>query len=264
MTDRFTDSARLTTTQYRDASNLDARIALHQRFSTNPQDFHRWYFEGLAMPPQARILELGCGSGALWLANGDRIPPGWEITLTDLSPGMLADAERNLASIPHRFAFRVADIGNIPFSDGSFDAVLANHMLYHVPDRPRALREVRRVLRPGGRFYAATNGAGHMRELRDLGHAVAERMPVERSLGFTLETGAEELAPFFARVDLRRYESDLLVTEAAPLKAFVRSMYGEYGLDEADLAAIETRIDEEMARGGSIYIHKSVGMFVAW
>jgi ubiquinone/menaquinone biosynthesis C-methylase UbiE len=262
--DRFTDSIRLKTTQYRDASNLDARIALHRDFSTNSQDFHRWYFDQMTVPAAAHVLELGCGSGALWLANADRIPQGWEITMTDLSPGMLADAERKLQAVPHAFRFREADIQAIPFADGSFDVLLANHMLYHVPDRPRALAEIRRVLRPGGRFYAATNGEGHMRELRELAHAVADAMPVERSLGFTLETGAHELAPFFQHVVLRRFPNDLLVTEAEPLKAFVRSLYREYDLSDDELSAVETHIDEEMAERGSIFIHKSVGMFEAW
>lgn len=260
----FTDSDHLKRTQYRDSSNLGARIALHQRFSTNPEDFHRWYFDQLSIGPTARVLELGCGSGALWTANADRVPAGWEIALTDLSPGMMADAERNLAPIGHPFTFCEADITDIPFGDGSFDAVLANHMLYHVPDRPRAYGGVRRVLRSGGRFYAATNGVGHMRELRELGHAVAEAMPVERSLGFTLETGAEELSPYFEHVERRVFENDLRVTEAEPLKAFVRSMYVEYRLTDEDLAGIERRIDDLLARDGSIFIHKSVGMFIAW
>lgn len=59
--------------QYRDASNLNARIALHERFSTNPHPLLRWLFDRLELPPEGRILEIGCGTGKLWVENLERI-----------------------------------------------------------------------------------------------------------------------------------------------------------------------------------------------
>lgn len=138
--------------QYRDASNLNSRITLHERFSTNPYGIFRWIFDHFDLPAGAHILELGCGSGQLWLKNLDRIPSGWSITLSDFSPGMLEEARGNLSQSGHPFAFQVIDAQSIPIEDESFDAVIANHMLYHVPDRAVALAEVRRVLRPGGAY----------------------------------------------------------------------------------------------------------------
>ena len=75
--------------QYRNASNLNARIDLHQRFSTNKYGWQRWIFDQLDLPLQCRILELGCGPGNLWLENLDRIPESWDIVLSDFSAGML-------------------------------------------------------------------------------------------------------------------------------------------------------------------------------
>jgi ubiquinone/menaquinone biosynthesis C-methylase UbiE len=92
--------------QYRDASNLNARIALHERFSTNAYGWQRWVFDQLELPPDARVLELGCGTGKLWVENRDRTPEGWDVTLTDASPGMLREARRNLG-LDRRF--RMAD-----------------------------------------------------------------------------------------------------------------------------------------------------------
>ena len=85
--------------QYHDDSNLNARSALHERFSTNPYGWHRWVFDHLTtLPVQMCILELGCGPGYLWDANRDRIPAGWDLTLTDFSAGMVdsgsAEAQR--------------------------------------------------------------------------------------------------------------------------------------------------------------------------
>jgi methylase of polypeptide subunit release factors len=82
--------------QYAKASNLNARLALHARFSTNPYGWFRWVFDRLLeLPSQARVLEVGCGSGGVWMANLARIPSEWEITLTDLSEGMIAEAKQS-------------------------------------------------------------------------------------------------------------------------------------------------------------------------
>ncbi len=70
------DQDYLLNNQYRDAANLDARVRLHQMYSTNPYNWHRWCFDQLDLPPDARVLELGCGPGYLWRENPDRIPPG--------------------------------------------------------------------------------------------------------------------------------------------------------------------------------------------
>ena len=100
-----------------------------------------------SLPADARILELGCGSGLLWKSSIDRIPAGWKITLSDLSPGMLDAAWRNLVVTGRTFQFKEIDAQSIPFEDETFDAVIANHMLYHVPDRGKALAEIKRVLK---------------------------------------------------------------------------------------------------------------------
>src|SRR5215216_3134108 len=166
---KFTDQQYLKSDQYREPSNLDARIVIHQRFSTNPYGWFKWVFDTLLkLPENAKILELGSGQGLLWKENTSRIPPGWVITLSDLSSGMLDAAWRNLVITGRAFQFKEIDAQSIPFEEETFDAVIANHMLYHVPDRPKAFAEIKRVLRPGGRFYAATNGENHLREIYEL------------------------------------------------------------------------------------------------
>ena len=65
-TDTGIDAARLLREQYKDGSNLSARIRLHQRFSTNRYGQMRWMFDRIQLPENARVLELGCGTGLLW------------------------------------------------------------------------------------------------------------------------------------------------------------------------------------------------------
>jgi ubiquinone/menaquinone biosynthesis C-methylase UbiE len=248
--------------QYKNAANLNDRIQLHVRFSTNPYDFHMWVFDQLKLAADSRVLELGCGPGSLWRQNMVRIPAGWQITLTDFSPGMLAEARTNLAGA-HPFAFQLADAQALPFANAEFDAVIANHMLYHVPDRAKAFAEIRRVLRQDGRFYAATNGENHLREIHELVQQFDSTKELWSRMTFRLEGGAAELSHFFSRVLLHRYESALIVTEAEPLVAFVASMIGAE-LTGAWRAAFTQVVEERIAADGAIHITKDTGLFEAY
>jgi ubiquinone/menaquinone biosynthesis C-methylase UbiE len=246
--------------QYQTAANLEARIGLHERFSTNPQGWHRWVFDQFALPATARILELGCGPGRLWAENADRIPPGWALTLTDRSPGMVAEARAHLAGLPCPVTFAVADAQALPFPETTFDAVIANHMLYHVPDRVRAYTAIKRVLKRSGRFYAATIGRQHMAELRALVQRFDPAYDLGTRLTFTLESGSRELTPWFLGVQRRDYEDSLLVTESDPLVAYVAS---GRGLQAVALDALRRHVEAEIAAGRPIQITKASGLFVA-
>lgn len=230
--------------QYATDANLRARITLHQRFSTAKEDWHRWLFDRVAPLPGARILEVGCGPAEFWKRNLERIDPTWELTLTDLSPGMIEVAKQVLGD---RAAFAVADAQELPFPDESFEVVLASHMLYHVPDRPKALAEIRRVLVPGGTFHAAANGDGHMRQLDEL---VGDAWDFAR-LGdlFGLENGIAQLEPFFVDVTEERLQSGLEVTELEPLVAYVASSSTFRGdIEQVRAAAGETFAQEGVFR----------------
>ena len=98
------------------------------------------------------VLELGCGTGSMWKGRIEHLPFGCHVTLTDISPAMVDAAREQLADV-RGVKFECADIQNLPYPDASFDVVIANMMLYHVPDIARGLSEVRRVLRRDGRFF---------------------------------------------------------------------------------------------------------------
>lgn len=232
--------------QYATNANLRARIALHDRYSRTTVSYPHWIFDGYGFGDEADVLEVGCGDGNIWRENLDRIPPGWRLTLTDFSPGMV-DAAR--AALGDRAEYAVADVQDLPFDDASFDAVIANHMLFHVEDRPRALGELARALRPGGAFRATTIGLEHLRELRELVPPPPESQWARTRERFMIEQVPEELAPFFVDVEVERVPGpqDLEVTELEPLLDFVRSR-GD--VSEEELEPLRRAAETEIAERG--------------
>ena len=265
MTSKFTDPQYLKTNQYRDSTNLDARLEIHLRFSTNSYGWFHWIFDALEkLPSRATILELGCGPAYLWCNCIDRIPLGWKITLSDLSPGMVDAAWRNLVITGRNFRFEQIDAQCIPYPDESFDAVIANHMLYHVPDRAKAIEEIRRVLKPGGHLIATTVGQSHLHELQKwLQHAHIDKSFEEFSRSFTLENGLAQLQPFFSQVTVTRYEDDLHVTEIEPILAYIRSSIHVTQLASDAILEIRQDLEKELKQKGSIFIRKDSGLFEA-
>jgi ubiquinone/menaquinone biosynthesis C-methylase UbiE len=237
--------------QYATDANLRARIELHERFSTSTLSYPRWVFDGYDFGPEAGVLEIGCGNGLIWRENLDRIPDGWRLTLTDLSLGMVQTVRDSLGG---GAAYVVADAQDLPFDDESFDAVIANHMLFHVPDRPRALAEIARVLRSGGAFRATTLGLDHLRRLRELVPPREGGQWEKTRERFSIEQVPAELAPFFVDVRIEPYEDSLEVTELAPLLDFVRSR-GD--VEEHELEPLRRAAEKEIAERGSFRVSKA-------
>jgi ubiquinone/menaquinone biosynthesis C-methylase UbiE len=251
--------------QYQNAANLTSRMNLHEQFSTNKYGWHRWVFDQFDLPATARILELGSGPGWLWNENRYRIPASWGITLSDFSAGMLEETQRNLAGMP--LTFKVIDAQEIPYPDASFDAVIANHMLYHVPNRAAAISEVSRVLKPDGLFYAATNGKSHMREIKDMLREVTQdnlETTLFSDITFALDNGYEQLAPYFSQVIVRQYEDALIVNQVEPLVEYMLSSISRHTMaPEAAREALTAVVQQRMAHAGAIRIAKSTGVFIS-
>ncbi len=262
---QFTDQQYLKTDQYRDSKNLDARAEIHRRFGTNPYSWFNWVFDALIrLPANATILELGCGPAYLWKDCASRIPAGWNIVLSDLSSGMVDAAGRNLTTVKRNFTFKEIDAQFIPYEDESFDAVVANHMLYHVPDRPKALSEIKRVLKDGGHFFATTVGENHMKET----HLWEKRASRGKLYGpftssFTLENGLEQLKVFFPQIKITHYPDDLHVIEIEPIIAYIRSMVSAADLSEDEITKIKQDLEVELKEKGMIFIRKDSGLFEA-
>jgi ubiquinone/menaquinone biosynthesis C-methylase UbiE len=266
---KFTDQDYLRSDQYRDDTNLNARLYLHQRFSTNPTDWMTWLFDQLDFNPGCRVLEIGCGAGTLWVKNLSRIPATWTVILSDLSAGMVSKSQESLGKVDFRFKFIVIDAQKLPFPAKYFDGVIANHVLFHMPYLEEALVEIHRVLRDGGRLHTSTIGKNHHGELHELlarysGKNYSNK--AENPSVFTLQNGAEQLSGFFSEVKLHRHEDSLQVTEVEPLIAYVQSMMTEDSATATDAdreKEFAKYVQNEISLHQKIIINKEQGSFTA-
>ena len=263
--------------QYTATDRLSARIALHRDYSTSPIHWHRWLLEQMELPREAAVLDIGCGTGEVWRANADPLPPwagrglrpllapaSWRVTLSDQSAAMAEGTAAALASLG-AFTGHVDDIQALSFADASFDGVLACHMLYHVPDIAQGISELRRVLRPGGVLYAATNGHEHMQAMLDM---IGELDPgvdtTHSGYRFTLENGEAPLRAAFDSVELRVFDDSLRVTHPQPLLDYILSMalpFRRLKTAEGQAAAF-AYIQRRIEATGAIDIGKRSGVFV--
>jgi ubiquinone/menaquinone biosynthesis C-methylase UbiE len=256
--------------QYASSENLKTRIELHKRFSTNQYSWFEWIFDHFPQLPTASILEIGCGPGDLWLENLERIPTSWNVTLSDFSAGMVLEAQKKLSYQGKNISFARIDAQDIPFLQHSFDFVVANHMLYHVSNRLKALNEIFRILKPSGVLFAATNGSEHMKELFQIGSWLIpqfESKMLERFSyqGFTLENGSEQLRKVFQNVSMDYFENSLEVTEAKPIVEYILSIADikDFSIKPDDLQKFYLALERTIQDQGKIFIGKSTGLFTA-
>ena len=256
---QLTDTKTLNS-QYGTADKLNTRISIHAKYSVNKQGFGNWITEHYRFPEHASVLELGCGTGDMWKGKRDLAAICGRLILSDFSAGMLDQAKETLKDMSG-IEYRVVDVQAIPYPDQSFDAVIANMMLYHVPDLGKGLSEVRRVLKDGGVFYCATYGENGMMEyIGSLFSGYDVQTAVNAN--FTLQNGKEKLSPFFPEVDRDLYEDALLVTDVEDLVDYIFSLSGMTDLRKLPRETVREVLSRHMA-GGVLRVPKEYGMFIA-
>ncbi len=215
--------------QYRNSSNIAARIRLHSQYSVNPQGWFPWLYEQCGIQDGMKILEIGCGNAQLWTENRNRLPKELSVVLSDISEGMIREIRRDERLDAAHFSFGVEDCQHLPYKPETFDLVIANHMLFYCENIPAVLDEVERVLKKGGGFICSTYGSKHMKEINELvqefDHRImlsAERL-YER---FGRENGKGILEQYFNEVVWLPYEDSLVIDVPEPLIEYILSCHG--------------------------------------
>jgi SAM-dependent methyltransferase len=222
-----TDRDTLTQKVYADDEMLAIRQRTHDRYSVPKINFTEWVLARIAWRGDEQVLDVGAGPGTYFDAVLARIPRG-QLSAGDLSFGMMRKASRqNKASL-----LANSDVQALPFPNGTFDVVLANHMLYHVPNLDMGLAEIRRVLKPTGCLVAATNSQFNLPEFEQLirrayhllGATGSEVEPMKpTAYTFQLEDGANRLARHFFAVARYDLPGALIFPEVQPAIDYINS-----------------------------------------
>ena len=222
---KITSMEKCVKEQYENDKNLNLRSNLHS-YNINKVDWDVWCFNQIDFQKNNKILELGCGTGKLWSKNKNNINKDLNICVSDFSTSMLKIAKDNLKKVNHNFNFKEINAEKIPFEDNTFDIVIAQHMIYFVPDIEKAIKEIKRVLKSGGMFYVTANSCRSMIELNKLIEKfdpISELNSNGYSTRFELENGASILKKYFQKVDVEVLEGKIIVDDPEPVVSYKAS-----------------------------------------
>lgn len=249
--------------QYKDGKNLETRISLYDKYSVNSTNYTTWIHENYKFFEGCQILEFGTGTGKDWKDRITDLPFNCSLVLSDFSEGMVDELKSSFGSNKQVEVMKL-DIQNTHFGDHSKDFVIANSMLYHVPDINKAVREVSRVLKNSGTFYAATPGNKTIFQyFKETFLKTNSRITLPKTLSFTLENGAEYLEKCFNHVEVSRYVNRLEITNTNDLVDFFYSMASIEGLMESDRNEIYDYYEKQKNSKDVIEIEIEYGMFIA-
>ena len=249
--DDYTSPARLAD-QYSDANKLRVRQETHRLYTERRVSFLEWVTERLDIRPGMTVADVGCGRGIyhpLFTRRGARVIG------IDRSLGMLKESGEGCLAV-------VADAQALPLQDAMCDRAACNHVLYHVPDQTLAMRELRRIVRPGGRVVMATNGARNNERMYEVARLAAADLgrtdTFPHSSPFRLED-IEAVRVVFPDVRVETFENAFRFPEPEPALRYWRSMRDDPELE----AAMRPRIDEIIRAEGSFRVPLVAGCFVA-
>lgn len=250
--------------QYGNSQKLAARARLNSEYTIADIGWFPWVAKQFPLKSNDNILDVGCGPGWFWAATANELPQNLNLTLSDFSSGMVQEAVERCGPLPFASVTgQPADATALPFEDGSFDAVIAMHMLYHLPDPAKGLAEMYRVLKPGGFLAVTNNGAGNMRELYALTTVFGSPPFDPAGAAFGYDAAERLMQAQFGNVTMTQHPARLRVTEPEDVfLAFTSYPPGDEA-DETQLAAFRAAITEAFQAGnGVLEAGKESGLFI--
>jgi ubiquinone/menaquinone biosynthesis C-methylase UbiE len=251
--------------QYEDSQKLAARARLNRDYTIAEIGWFPWVAKQLPLKPASRILDVGCGPGWFWASVANKVPEKIDITLCDLSPGMVREAVERCQGLPFgSVRGQDAEATTLPFEDGSFDAVIAMHMLYHLAEPAKGIAEMFRVLKPGGFLAATTNGAGNMRGIYELTTVFGSPPFDPASAAFGYEAADRLMRSQFGNVTMSQHPARLRITEPEDVFLALTSYPPGEDASEAQLARFREAIADAFQRGkGTLEVEKESGLFIS-
>jgi SAM-dependent methyltransferase len=214
----YTDKAHLLTHNYGSTEDYKVRSSGWDDYRVNPVGIVEWVLKRLPLEGPTSILDAGCGLGRFALALAQSAPAGSTVTALDLSAAMISTVSEEARRRQLPVTVAVGSVEELPYPAEAFDVVLCNYVLYHVEPIPKALQEIARVLKPGGRLVCMVPSFRWLHELIDwqdrallrLGHDI--HSPLFKPTGtdrFCEENAPRYLAERFCPLFQERYEGTM-------------------------------------------------------
>lgn len=221
---KFRDKDHLKNVQYVSSDNLDARIALHKKYTPEGENW-KTAWDVYNFRPDQKVIEVGCGTGLFWTYQPPSKSTPLHLTLTDFSEGMLDAAKKNLAQSNISAKFEIADVDRLPYPASTYDVVLAHFMLYHAQSPPDAIDEIRRVLKPGGWAGIILVSKDNMSDIFEAAHQINPELNAlyATSSLFSAEDAEGLLRSKFGSVESHEYRYTMKVDEADYVVKYAQS-----------------------------------------
>ncbi len=258
--------------QYASDVYLRIRQETHEQYTVPKVNFPEWVLNRLKWRGDEQVLDVGAGAGAYYECLRE-LWPDISYYALDQSPGILRLHPAHGEAV-------IADAQYLPYRDQTFDVVMANHMLYHVPDIEQAILEARRVLKPRGVLVAATNSIQSMPEIHALFRRgmlllstpgkVYSQPPLPAQTSFALENGTRILARYFYAVVRYDLPSMLVFPSVEPVMAYLESTRSirEPQLPESILwddlmLVMREQVSRVISHFGELTVNKVSGVLIA-
>ena len=239
--------------QYGDSRKLAARARLNREYTIAEIGWFPWTAKQLPLRSGGRVLDVGCGPGWFWASTAKMLPEKLDLTLSDLSPGMVREAVERCEALPFgSVRGHEADATALPFDDGSFDAVIAMHMLYHLKDPAKGIAEMHRVLKPGGFLAVTTNGMGNMRKMYELATVFGSPPHDPAAAAFGYDAAGRLMRFRFGDVAISQHPASFRITEPEDVFLALTSYPPGDEAPEAELVQLRRAIARAFQDGNGV------------
>jgi ubiquinone/menaquinone biosynthesis C-methylase UbiE len=251
--------------QYADSRKLAARARLNKEYTIAETGWFPWVARQLPLNSGDRVLDIGCGPGWFWAATASALPENLDLTLADLSPGMVQEAVERCRELPFASVRgQQVHAATIPFEDNIFDVVVAMHMLYHLPDPAVGIADMYRVLKPEGFLAVTTNGVGNMRKMYELATVFGSAPFDPAAASFGYDTADRLMRSQFGNVTMSQHPASLRITEPEDVFLALTSYPPGDDASEAQLIKFREAIANVFQQGnGVLEVEKETGLFLS-
>lgn len=254
--------------------DLAKRIDIHSRFGS--RDIDEWMLEILKLQPGIKILDVGCGSGKQCFSYYHHLNGQVEITGTDVSESLLAEARNKNQAINNAVDFRFLNFNQaFDLPENNYDLISACFAIYYAQDIPFTLKEMHRLLVPGGRLFMTgpmpTNKKVFYDIIKEATGKEIPPMPGSSRYASQIYGTMQEL---FAKTEQHIFENPLTFDTVEPFMVYTRasmsedrklwnSLFQTHEEFEAVMTAIEKVAQKFIEHDGRIVMTKVVGGFIA-